>query len=625
MTTMYLILPVILFVITLIIILVLRAEDKKSRSLQIVKDRIQAFRSETQQTMARMNETAKDAGEHVDSKIKEAVDMIAGIDSSLERLSRHRNDLSALESICRGYETALDRLRVQTEHAEERIGVVQAEVEKASRIDDVVKDFENRVAAVHGEMDLLSQSFNDLVARSRDDLEQVAREHESAARQMRSQFVDDLSANREDFGTYMDEVRSDMDRRQDELKSYVDTSRDELDRHGQDARNLVDESVDRLTQEKEGLGSFVEESRTSLENLRKELETFRTEIGKSLEDERTRLEEEKQTSLDDASSTYARLAGDLSDSGAAMKAEIDDVKTSVEEALSAQRDSMDAFLESIRTDMASFDERKAVLEKQADLLADKAAGVFDDFSTRINELSTSSQNAFSALMVEGENNLTGLSKELASRFEEDTASQFSRLDEARSLLESVHDRQKELMDKEVEDYSSRIRDELAEAMDAETRRVSGVFDSMIAAGTEQLGNFAKKLTEIREAVSMLNQGVNESLGRATEKLAQIQSRLTASEASLNDTQSKVTTAKEELFNIQREHKALLDEVGKARKELEWLQAKAQDARRDRQNEEARLVKLQMEDGRKAEGSVRKTEVSSDEFVGAEEDIPLDDE
>ena len=291
MTTMYLILPVVLFVITLIIILVLRAEDKKSRSLQIVKDRIQAFRSETQQTMARMNETAKDAGEHVDSKIKEAVDMIAGIDSSLERLSRHRNDLSALESICRGYETALDRLRVQTEHAEERIGVVQAEVEKASRIDDVVKDFENRVAAVHGEMDLLSQSFNDLVARSRDDLEQVAREHESAARQMRSQFVDDLSANREDFGTYMDEVRSDMDRRQEELKSYVDTSRDELDRHGQDARNLVDESVDRLTQEKEGLGSFVEESRTSLKNLRKELETFRTEIGKALEDERTRLEE----------------------------------------------------------------------------------------------------------------------------------------------------------------------------------------------------------------------------------------------------------------------------------------------------------------------------------------------
>ena len=34
------ILPVALFVVTLIIILALRAEDKKSRSLQIVKDRI---------------------------------------------------------------------------------------------------------------------------------------------------------------------------------------------------------------------------------------------------------------------------------------------------------------------------------------------------------------------------------------------------------------------------------------------------------------------------------------------------------------------------------------------------------------------------------------------------------
>ena len=160
------ILPVALFVVTLIIILALRAEDKKSRSLQIVKDRIQAFRSETQQTMARINETAKDASERVDAKTKEVAGLIAEVDGSLDKLSRHRNDLAALESICRGYEVALDKLRIQTEHAEDRIGAVSREVEKASQIDSVVKAFEDKVAAVRADMDMLAQSFDELVGRS---------------------------------------------------------------------------------------------------------------------------------------------------------------------------------------------------------------------------------------------------------------------------------------------------------------------------------------------------------------------------------------------------------------------------------------------------------------------------
>ena len=584
------ILPVALFVVTLIIILALRAEDKKSRSLQIVKDRIQAFRSETQQTMARINETAKDASERVDAKTKEVAGLIAEVDGSLDKLSRHRNDLAALESICRGYEVALDKLRIQTEHAEDRIGAVSREVEKASQIDSVVKAFEDKVAAVRADMDMLAQSFDELVGRSRDDLDQVAREHEETARELRSRFVDDLSASREDFGTYIDDVRSDMDRRQDELRSYVDASRDELGRQGQEAMSQVEQSITRLGQEREDLGSFIDESRTSLESLRSGIEEFRTSVMASLDDGRTQLEQEKEACLADASSTYERLAGELAESSAKMESAMNSGKEAMDAAISSRREQLDEFLEAVKADVSSLDERRAGIEEQVGRLSAKGDEVFDDFSTRVQDLSTSSRNSFSSLMMEGEDNLTRLAQDLRSRFESDSAEQFRRLDEARSSFSALHQEQK------------------------------AVFDSMTAAGTEQLGNFARKLTEIREAVSMLNQGVNESLGRAAEKLAQIQSRLTASEASLNDTQSKVTTAKEELFNIQREHKAIQDEVGKARKELEWLQLKAQDARRDRQNEEARMVKLQMEDGRRGapgdEGA---------QFVGQEEDIPIDDE
>ena len=87
------IVPVALFVVTLIIILAFRAEDKKSRSLQTVKEKISMFRTESQQTMARINETSKDASERVEAKKKEVMDLIDSLDSSLYNLANHKNDL----------------------------------------------------------------------------------------------------------------------------------------------------------------------------------------------------------------------------------------------------------------------------------------------------------------------------------------------------------------------------------------------------------------------------------------------------------------------------------------------------------------------------------------------------
>ena len=93
------IVPVALFVVTLIIILAFRAEDKKSRSLQTVKEKISMFRTESQQTMARINETSKDARERVEAKKKEVTELIASLESSLNNLANNKNDIVSLEAI----------------------------------------------------------------------------------------------------------------------------------------------------------------------------------------------------------------------------------------------------------------------------------------------------------------------------------------------------------------------------------------------------------------------------------------------------------------------------------------------------------------------------------------------
>ena len=249
--------------------------------------------------------------------------------------------------------------------------------------------------------------------------------------------------------------------------------------------------------------------------------------------------------------------------------------------------------------------------------------------TKVKELASTSESSLSSSLIEAENNLTKLSSELSLKFESASRTVFSEIDEARRQFEQSHDKQKALIQSEEENYVDKCREDLRTAMDSEVSRVSAIFDSMVQTSTEQLGNFTRKLTEIKEAVSMLNQGMSESLSRTSEKISQIQSRLTNSEASLSDTQNKVTIAKEELFNLQKEHKSLTDEVTRARKELDSLRLQAQNAKRERQDEEARLVKLQMEAANKAAKSAPAPEpapaASSEAFVGDEEEIPLDED
>src|SRR5574344_2082462 len=84
------ILRLILLMITVIIILALRAEDKKSRSLSNVKEKIVTFRNEAAQTMKRVQETCHDSIDKIQAEQDEANHMISDINLSLENLKNHR-------------------------------------------------------------------------------------------------------------------------------------------------------------------------------------------------------------------------------------------------------------------------------------------------------------------------------------------------------------------------------------------------------------------------------------------------------------------------------------------------------------------------------------------------------
>lgn len=615
------ILPVVLFVITLIIILAFRAEDKKSRSLQTVKEKISLFRSESQQTMARINETAKDAEERVDSARKNSDAIIADVNASLASLSNHKNDLMALESICRGYEMALEKLRLQTEHAEDRIRLVQNEVEKAGQVNALIESFHAETERIKAELDEMSASCSALVQKTGEDLDAVAENHKAKADEMLMQFSDMLSRNREEFGSFIDEVRTDIDSRHEQFKSFLDSSYATLEIRKEDVIGQTDEALGRFADDKSSLEALVETSKTGLSDLASQLDERHEEILKKVEEASLELDQSVAKRKEEAKAEFDELSAGLETAGQAIRLSASEEKTKLDEHAASARQDLTTFIEDLSKRMDAFEERRNEIEKDVENLKLSGDESYENFKTKLDELSSASQTSLSARIVEGEDNITKLAEDLKSRFADDSGAIFRNLEDARSSLASVHEQQAALIKEENERYSSLCREDLAKAMDAEISRVSAVFDKMMNASTEQLGNFAKKLTEIKEAVSMLNQGVNESLNRGSEKLTQIQSRMAASEAGLSEAQNKVTVAKEELFNLQKEHRSLSEEVSRAQKELEWLQGQAAKAKRDRQTEEARLVKMQLSSASKEE---KKAPVK-EEFEGEEENIPIDEE
>lgn len=615
------VLPVVLFVITLIIILAFRAEDKKSRSLQTVKEKISLFRSESQQTMARINETAKDAEERVDATKKEANALIADVNASLASLSNHKNDLMALESICRGYEMALEKLRLQTEHAEDRIRLVQNEVEKAGQVNALIESFHAETERVKAELDEMSTSCSALVQKTGEELDAVAENHKAKADEMLMQFSDMLSRNREEFGSFIDEVRTDIDSHHEQFKSFLDSSYATLEIRKEDVIGQTDEALGRFADDKSSLEALVETSKTGLSDLASQLDERHEEILKKVEEASLELDQSVAKRKEEAKAEFDELSAGLETAGQAIRLSASEEKTKLDEHAASARQDLTTFIEDLSKRMDAFEERRNEIEKDVENLKLSGDESYENFKTKLDELASTSQTSLSARIVEGEDNITKLAEDLKSRFADDSGAIFRKLEDARSSLASVHEQQAALIKEENERYSSLCREDLAKAMDAEISRVSAVFDKMMNASTEQLGNFAKKLTEIKEAVSMLNQGVNESLNRGSEKLTQIQSRMAASEAGLSEAQNKVTVAKEELFNLQKEHRSLSEEVSRAQKELEWLQGQAAKAKRDRQTEEARLVKMQLSSASKGE---KKAPVK-EEFEGEEENIPIDEE
>lgn len=696
MDLMVYIFPAALFVLTLIIMFVLRGEDSKSRTLKNINETLNSFRSESNQTIKRIQEATHDCVDSIEKKKYETTHIIEEINNGLQTLANHRDDLISLEGLCKTYENALENLRVQTERADEKVQTVNEDVRKAELISQSIKEFE--VSSNDIKRDLLQSetSYRELCEKTEKDFNSIIESHRRSEEEMLTLFSDELDRKKGEFAThvegvfdkletkkgdidnYLEEVDKDLEERKSRFNEAADQCIDNIDKKISSAEEFVDSQNQDLKTWKKEFDAYFEERREDdkkseesyqtkveeqinrLEELDKRLveelnqtheeikrvlgelkASYTEEIGNDKEDFEARLEEHRK-SLEEAKSKveeelanlHEEYSKDISESRESLEErnseilkaaddKVEEVRASVnelakeaEEKTENVKSDMDNHFENIKSELQeSFDklsEENVVLNEKIDNSLTDFSLKRDEISKNTEDLKNTAEEKLKAFKDEVAISVDDARKALSDHTDEmtekisqkgvETASDLDKKSEeakesiqkTRDDAKALHSEQKSLIEQEEKEFEVDCRKALSNALSEEINDIKKVLDTLSASAIANIEKLAKSQTEFKETVSWLNQGVNETIENAVDRLQELQGKLVISEEKLEETNDDVTRTKEELLNLQRDHREWESKVDKMMADLEEADHRFKAIKQQRINEEGRLVKLKME-------------------------------
>lgn len=134
-------LPIALFVVTLIIIFTLRASDKRSKSLSNVKKLLDIYKGNIEAADNSFKQYATELEQTVSKKDAEVKSLIQTVNTQLAELKSYSEDLVRLKSAMETYRSALEGLARLTSDADDKVQTVQNEVDRLDKVRAVIDGF----------------------------------------------------------------------------------------------------------------------------------------------------------------------------------------------------------------------------------------------------------------------------------------------------------------------------------------------------------------------------------------------------------------------------------------------------------------------------------------------------
>ncbi len=231
-----LLLPVVFFLITLIIIYLLRVEDRRDRRLDLIKKRMGDFSAEVERVIQNFRDSAQITEERITKRAESSKALTARLDEQLSDLQGRSDDLSKLQEVLNTYRDSISRLGATTATVEGRIGQVRREVERLETVNAKIQEFDRRLAERSA---LFERSIQEEDARYEAFSKSLERRYEEYRReneQLRAQGEAFIEESRSRFSELEQHVESQVAEQQNTLtaiqsrfETLTDQSREALD------------------------------------------------------------------------------------------------------------------------------------------------------------------------------------------------------------------------------------------------------------------------------------------------------------------------------------------------------------------------------------------------------------
>ncbi len=134
-------LPIALFVVSMIVVFTLRASDKSSRSLSTVKKLLDKYKSDVESSDNSFKQYAAELEQTIAKKDDEVKTLIQTVNSQLGELRSYSEDLARLKMAMETYKEALEGLARLTSDADDKITMVQNDVDRLEKVRNVIDGF----------------------------------------------------------------------------------------------------------------------------------------------------------------------------------------------------------------------------------------------------------------------------------------------------------------------------------------------------------------------------------------------------------------------------------------------------------------------------------------------------
>lgn len=582
------VLPIAFFVLTLIIILILRAEDRKSRNLQLVNQQIASYRTETNVTISRMQQTSNDAIEGLDHKIAESKLAETSLMETLSQLQQRSRDLIALEDICANYKVALENLRLQTEQAEARIGAVQKQVEQAGIIHSIVEQFKQDSKRSEDHFAKLISDFNTLTLETEDRLNQISSAQQEKNEENLGVFKDRLEEFEADFAEFTNSEKESLRLDKEAYYNSIKEAEKAFVERKKQLEADIEFKIENIEGKEKAVLLNIEEEKEKLRLKNDEYETEYSACLEELQDQIEAFSESVENGKANLKSTYDELIENLTGNRENLdrliedkEREVKDLFAAQEEYFSQEKDKQTLFFEEstskleMRLDeineaseefkkdaentgteiQMEFDKLRLEINKAADEVETTLDGTLSKLDEKSNELNQSfysSMESFKSKLAKEEETFRSFITELEKDLDLKISQVKSDYNECENTLKSLVVIMNENANQALMDYKRDVGIALQDAFKAEIDKVDNIFDSQKQQIVSMLETMLSRQTDMRELSIRLNQGVDNTIRTAIDKLQNLQSRTESSMEVLRNTQEEVAKTKDELFGYKKQ-------------------------------------------------------------------------